>query len=67
MEDVLISAARKQYEAYIEDVADLEPSWDQLPESHKDRLVRSLACALSFLPGVLELGWRSRCYMETGK
>lgn len=67
MGDVLISAARKQYEAYIEDVADLEPSWDQLPESHKDRLIRSLACALSSLPGVLELGRQARCYMDSDK
>lgn len=42
-------AARLQYERYVSDVRDLEPAWDDLPKSHRDRMVDSLRAALSVL------------------
>lgn len=39
-------AARAAYEAWIDDVRDLEPAWDDLPESHRDRLVGSTRAML---------------------
>lgn len=46
MASALERAARAQYEAWIEDVRDLEPSWDDLPDSHRFRLVESCRTVL---------------------
>lgn len=39
-------AARAAYEAWIDDVRDLEPAWNDLPESHRYRLVQSARAVL---------------------
>lgn len=39
-------AARAAYEAWIDDVRDLEPAWCDLPESHRDRLIQSARAVL---------------------
>lgn len=39
-------AARAAYEAWIDDVRDLEPVWGDLPESHRDRLMDSMKAAI---------------------
>lgn len=41
------AAARASYEAWIAPVRDLEPSWGDLPESHRDRLRESTTAALA--------------------
>ena len=59
-------AARAQYEAWIDDVRDLEPSWDELPESHKCRLVGSARAVLMAvrdrddLPYAAKVNWQNR-------
>jgi len=47
---------RAAYEDWIADVCDLEPSWEQLPQSHKDRLRRSLQAAS--LASCRQVEWR---------
>lgn len=39
--------AKAAYEDWISDVRDLEESWEDLPQSHRDRLVKSQEAALS--------------------
>lgn len=39
-------AAKAAYENWIEPVRDLEPSWDSLPDSHRERLMDSQRAAL---------------------
>jgi len=34
------------YDRWIEDVSDMEPSWSDLPESHKSRLAESARAAV---------------------
>lgn len=43
----LEKAARAAYEKWIEDVRDLEPSWDELPQSHRDRLIACQRAVIS--------------------
>lgn len=50
-DDVVERAAKAQYQKFMEDVADLEPAWDDLPESHRDRMRTSLKAALAVLTG----------------
>ena len=38
--------AKATYVKWIEDVQDLEPPWDDLPESHRDRLIGATRAAL---------------------
>lgn len=45
-ETILEKAARAAYESWIDDVRDLEPSWCDLPESHRDRLTQSARAVL---------------------
>lgn len=45
-EAMLEKAARAAYESWIDDVRDLEPSWSDLPESHRDRLIQSARAVL---------------------
>lgn len=41
--------ARGAYEKFIETVRDLEPSWDGLPQSHRDRMIDSQRAAIEVL------------------
>lgn len=41
MSEMIERAARAAYECWIEPVRDLEPAWDALPESHKQRMYDS--------------------------
>ena len=43
---MLEKMARATYANWIEGVEDLEPAWDALPESHRDRLIRCQTAAL---------------------
>lgn len=52
MSDTLNYVARVTYEAFIESVADLEPSWAELPESHRERLREATKAGLLALNGV---------------
>ena len=45
-ETMLEKAARASYDKWIEDVCDLEPEWDTLPESHRARLIDATRAAL---------------------
>lgn len=44
---VLEAAARAAYESWIAPVRDLEPRWEDLPESHQARLRESQAAAIN--------------------
>ena len=46
MTTMLEKAARASYDKWIEDVCDLEPEWDTLPESHRARLIDATRAAL---------------------
>jgi hypothetical protein len=46
MTTMLETMARATYAKWIEDVRDLEPSWDDLPDSHRDRLIDASRAAL---------------------
>lgn len=46
MTTTLEKAARATYAKWIEDVRDLEPEWDALPESHRARLIDATRAAL---------------------
>ena len=39
-------AAKAAYERFIEPVRDLELSWDDLPQSHRDRMIDSQRAAI---------------------
>jgi len=41
--------ARAAYEKFIEAVRDLEPSWEGLPQSHRDRLIDSQRSAIEVM------------------
>lgn len=43
---MLEKMARSTYAKWIEDVRDLEPAWDDLPESHRARLIDATRAAL---------------------
>lgn len=44
-DELIEAAAKAAYESWIEDVRALEPSWEELPSSHRDRMRRSIAAA----------------------
>lgn len=46
MTPMLEKIARAAYEDWIAEVQDLEEAWGDLPQSHKDRLMRSQRAAL---------------------
>lgn len=46
MSEMVEKAAKAAYERFIEPVRDLEPTWDQLPQSHRDRLIDSQRAAI---------------------
>lgn len=46
MTEALERAARAAYEAWIDDVRELEPAWNDLPESHRHRLIQSARAVL---------------------
>lgn len=52
--------ARAAYEKFIEDVRDLEPKWDDLPQSHRDRMITSQRAAIEVMreptPSMLQAG-----------
>lgn len=46
-DDAMVEAAsREAYEEFIRDVRDLEPAWEHLPQSHRDRIFGSQRAAL---------------------
>ena len=46
--------AKATYVKWVEDVQDLEPPWDDLPESHRDRLIDATRAALQAIREVPE-------------
>jgi hypothetical protein len=47
-----VGAAKAHYQEYMSGVEDLEPSWDELPEDHRERMIRAMRTALA------DTGWR---------
>lgn len=41
----IVAAAKAAYEDWITDIAELEPSWDELPEAHRLRLISAQRAA----------------------
>lgn len=58
MNKVTDEMVRAAYENWIADVRGLEPSWSELPQSHKDRLRASLEAALASAPVAVKVDWR---------
>lgn len=60
MTTMLEKMARATYAKWIEDVCDLEPEWDALPESHRARLIGASRAALQAIrdadPKIIEAG-----------
>jgi hypothetical protein len=51
LREVLMEAmAKAHYQEYMSGVEDLERSWDELPNDHKDRMIRSMQAALKAAP-----------------
>jgi len=42
--------AKAHYAEYMSGVQDLEPTWEKLPQEHRDRMVSAMSAALSLLP-----------------
>ena len=42
--------AKAHYAEYMSGVQDLEPTWEKLPQEHRDRMVRAMSAALALLP-----------------
>lgn len=64
--------ARAHYEEYMRGVEDLEPSWDDLPDDHKDRMLGAMDAAIKAhlaalrepTPKMLEAAITTRCTAE---
>lgn len=60
---MLEKMARATYAKWIEDVRDLEPAWDALPESHRARMIDASRAALEAIreagPMIVQVGMRA--------